>query len=149
MNLEGRFSIVIPGAISQFVYKQRGKPTVFVTWEGTFIVAEHAKLLFTEEKLATAKTVALPADLATPLLEITSVEHNAFYDLGDLDPETAARLDADSSVRRLEGGYEARRKRAIDDRLLEYEQVEKRKIQKLLMRLVTEEPLKDLLAGEK
>lgn len=145
-KLEGRFSIVIPGAISQFVCKQRGKPIVFVTWEGAYVVVDHAKLLFSEEKLATAKTIVLPADLATPLLEIANVEHNAFYDLEDLDPETAQRLVATSSVRRLEGGYEARAKRAIDERLLEYEQGEKRKIQRLLMRLVTEEPLKDLLA---
>jgi hypothetical protein len=149
MNLEGRFSIIIPGAISQFICKQRGKPTVFVTYLGTFMVADHAKLLFNDEKLATTKTVVLPADLATPLLEITSLEHNAFYDLEDLDSETAARLVANSSVRRLESGYEARQKRVIDERLIEYEQSEKRKIQKLLMRLVTEEPLKDLLAGEK
>ena len=129
---KGRFTIVIPGSISQFVFKCKGNPIVFVTFHGAFMTERDARLVY---DVADKATVILPADLATPLLEILDTSINRFYNLEDLDPEFTTHLFETSCVSRKRARDEEEERKRIDERLLQYEEEQKAHIRRLHARL--------------
>ena len=139
--MEGRFSVVIPGSISQYVIKRKGNPVIFITYLGGYISEKDAKSVFEEERLRDKLIIVLPADLATPLLEILGTLENRFYNMDYIDPEFTNRLFASSCVQKQQSlvEYEAMERLKVDARLVEYEEEQRRRIRRFLERLIIKE----------
>ena len=144
MLLKGRFSAVVPGSISQFTQKNKG--VVFVTHLGAFVSEKDASLVFKDKDLSAFSTIKLTAEIATPLLEILGESKNAFYNVNDLDEEYAKSLFDQSDIvqtderdkkRKIDEDcdtYERGKMQAIERRLLEFEEEQKRRFQRMLFR---------------
>ena len=87
--------------------------------------------------------VLLPADLATPLLEILGVQSSKFYNLYDLDVElynyltnnTSVKIDDDLLFTKRIKTYEDLLKTEIDQRLKKYEEEEEKKVRNQIYQL--------------